>query len=119
MSKIIQCDNPPGGTLTCDDWQLGICGTQGGQLVVGCFEPPPGLHAMVPTRRNIELRRWAVQKITGGRRLSPVQERQLLSRGRFSTPDGSFNLRFVLPSSIRVARKTKKARRPDNYGKSF
>jgi hypothetical protein len=106
MAKTCNCPNPPGGSITCSDDQLAICGYQDGHIVSGCFDPPSAIAAM-PARsdRTTALSNWAMQQITGeirtlSQRITSGDDK-LLRSGTFINDAGE-RLTFVLPTKIRV-----------------
>jgi hypothetical protein len=106
MAKTCDCPNPPGGSITCSDDQLAMCGYQDGRIVSGCFDPPSAIAAM-PARseRTTALSNWALQQITGEIRTLyqriTSREDDLLRSGTFINDRGE-RLMFVLPAKIRA-----------------
>jgi hypothetical protein len=107
MARTCNCPNPPGGSITCSDDQLAMCGYQDGRIVSGCFDPPSAIAAM-PTRaeRTTALSNWALQQITGEIRILNQRitssEDDLLRSGTFINDLGE-RLMFVLPAKIRAS----------------
>src|ERR1700680_1507191 len=105
MARTCNCPNPPGGSITCSDDQLAMCGYQDGRIVSGGFNPPSAIAAM-PTRaeRTTALSNWALQQITGEIRildqLISSGEDDLLRSGTFINDLGE-HLMFALPAKIR------------------
>jgi hypothetical protein len=106
MAKTCNCPNPPGGSITCSDDQLAMCGYQDGRIVSGCFDPPSAIAAM-PTRgqRTTALANWALQQITGETRKSnqriTSRDDKLLRSGNFTNDLGE-RLMFILPAKVRA-----------------
>jgi hypothetical protein len=106
MARTCDCPNPPGGSITCSDAQLAICGYQDGRIVSGCFDPPSAIAAM-PTmaERTTAISNWALQQITGEIRNldqgSTSGEDYLLGSGTFTNDLGE-RFTFVLPAKIRA-----------------
>lgn len=106
MARTCDCPKPPGGSITCNDDQLAICGYQDGQIVSGCFDPPPSVAAM-PTRgqRITALNNWVLEQITGESRaldqkISP-REDAILRSGEYVNARGE-KITFVLPTKVRA-----------------
>jgi hypothetical protein len=106
MAKTCDCPNPPGGSITCSDDQLAMCGYQDGRIVSGCFDPPSAI-ASIPAKaeQTTALSNWALQQITGKdrtryQRITP-RENNLLRSGTFTNDQGE-RLMFVLPKKIRA-----------------
>lgn len=105
MAKTCVCPSPPGGSIVCSDDQLAMCGYQNGQIVSGCFDPPPDIPAL-PTRdqRVTALNNWVLEKLTGEARSYTQQitaeEDATLRSGEHVTASGE-KLSFVLPTKIR------------------
>jgi hypothetical protein len=93
MARTCPCPNPPGGSVTCSDDQLAMCGYRDGQIVSGCFDPPHG-EASSPQVLN-----WALEMITGEKRgpnqLISVFHQNVLRTGRYQV-DGVL-IMFSLP----------------------
>jgi hypothetical protein len=107
MAKTCECPKPPGGSVTCSDEQLAICGYQDGRIVSGCFNPPQAIAQMqTRMRRKNAMRNWALEQITGESRslAQPIKrdEMAILNRGVYVTTDGE-KLSFVLPVKARQA----------------
>ncbi len=101
MSKKCPCANPPGGSLDCEDDQLGICGVIDGELIVGCFDPPPNVAEYRAQGHSNVMDNWVLSRVTGIER-SPRQaitypERQILQTGRFIHPTTGETVRFSAP----------------------
>ena len=66
MSNSCECPDPPGGTQTCSDDQLAVCGYQNGKIVSGCFDRPQRVRLMRGTSAGrLALANWVISKITG------------------------------------------------------
>jgi hypothetical protein len=107
MSKTCDCPDPPGGSITCSDEQLAMCGYRDGKIVSGCFDPPPSIAGMPTTlQRTAALSNWVLQEVTGKNRAftDPVTsaDRSVLYSGTFVNDRGE-RLRFVLPAQIRAS----------------
>ena len=107
MAKTCDCPMPPGGSITCSDDQLAMCGYQDGRIVSGCFDPPPAIPAM-PTRgqRVTALNNWVLEQLTGEDRrfdqeITPPENAILLS-GEYVDRRGN-KLTFVIPTKVRVS----------------
>ena len=106
MAKTCDCPEPPGGSITCSDDQLAMCGYQNGHIVSGCFDPPPTIAAL-PTlgQRVTALNNWVLQQITGvsrssDQRIAPKED-AILQSGEYVSAQGD-KLTFVLPTKVRA-----------------
>lgn len=105
MAKTCDCPNPPGGSITCSDDQLAMCGYRNGVIISGCFDPPPSVRAM-PTKGQqfLAIQNWALQEITGISRTLiqsiSTSERAILNSGEYGS--GGEKITFVLPVKIRA-----------------
>jgi|SRR5579864_3751383 len=100
VRRICNCQNPPGGTVTCEPHQMATCFVFDGEARRECYDPPlSGTHA--------ELVDWAARQITEGRVSFQTREAQLLmlSQGYLARPDGTV-VTFALPDSIHNAMAT-------------
>ena|ERR1041385_2661986 len=106
MARTCNCPNPPGGSVTCSDDQLAICGYRNGMIISGCFDAPPTVPAM-PTKAQqlTAMQNWALQEVMGISRalLQPISpdEQVILSSGQYVRADGT-TITFVLPAKIRA-----------------
>jgi hypothetical protein len=104
VARTCGCPNPPGGSITCSDDQLAMCGYQDGQIISGCFDPP-FLRAVIPIRslRIIALNNWILQRITGEYRFFiqgiTAQEYDVLRSGEYVNARGE-RLTFVVPAEL-------------------
>lgn len=107
MAKTCECPQPPGGSITCSDDQLAMCGYQNGRIVSGCFDPPSAIAAMPARAQRITaMNNWVLEQITGESRrfdqpISP-QETVVLRSGEYVNSRGD-KISFVLPTKIRAA----------------
>ena len=104
MSKTCDCPTPPGGSITCSDDQLAICGYRDGKIVSGCFDPPSGVAATPRNQRITAMNNWVLERITGRsrslfQRIMP-EEKVILESGTFSEGRDT-RLSFVLPTKMR------------------
>ena len=106
MARTCDCPTPPGGSITCSDDQLAMCGYRDGKIIGGCFDPPPSVPAL-PTKSQqfLAMQNWALQEITGISRtlshsISP-SERAILNSGEYVNARGE-KLTFVLPINMRA-----------------
>ena len=101
MPIVCPCANPPGGTITCNDNQLAICGTRDGQIVAGCFDPPATISdAVTPLDRIIVTANWTLSLVTGKVRddhqeLS-AEDRAIFNAGVYKNEKGE-EIRFTVP----------------------
>lgn len=89
------CDDPPGGTITCDDPQAPICRIKGGKVDGHCKTPPPQLNAD-------QLEAWLLSEVIG-RPVTPAAARlpenqAILKRQRWESREGVVTFR---PPAIR------------------
>lgn len=99
MAKKHQCPQPPGGSITCSDDQVAICGTEkDGTPIRQCASKPIGYN-------NMALVNWALETITGqSRRPNEFVSRQdveTLFSGRFVSSNRKVS--FSLPDFIMTA----------------
>jgi hypothetical protein len=104
MSKICPCPNPPGGHITCEDNQFGMCAYKDGKQVGGCQTPPSALITIDDRQeRNLALINWVLSMLTGEAHVQDGQisysEREMLRSGKFTGKDGVVIL-FSLPKDI-------------------
>lgn len=103
MNVKTPCAKPPGFSITCNHTQLAICGTVNGEVVMGCFDPPPPSSAHLSNQgKTLELENWAIQRITGETRTShqyvAATERSVLQNGFYRNPRTFDEVRFRMPS---------------------
>lgn len=106
MARTCECPKPPGGSITCSDHQLAMCGYRGGVIVSGCFDPPPSVAAMrTKEQQFLALHNWSLQEITGiSRALTQSisdDDRAILNSGEYLSASGQ-KVTFVLPAKIKA-----------------
>ena len=109
MSNVCGCPNPPGGTITCNDDQLAVCGYRNGQIVSGCFERPQYLRAIADDfARGLAVTNWVISTITGVERSdsSPIGPEliAMLRSGQFRNEQTGEVLHFTVPRDLRLER---------------
>lgn len=92
------CQDPPGGRITCEDHQVAICKVTEGKVYGECKTPP----SSAKTKR--ELGAWVLSELLQ----KPIRigdiERQseyqrILSEGIYTNPKTGDKIRFKLPTS--------------------
>ena len=106
MARTCDCPHPPGGSITCSDDQLAMCGYRNGIIVSGCFDPPPSIAAMKTKEQQfLALHNWSLQEITGKSRALiqsiSATERDILNSGEYVSASGQ-KITFVLPARIKA-----------------
>jgi hypothetical protein len=97
MTNTCDCENPPGGTISCPDDQLAVCIVKDGAVHGSCHTPPTTLTTAL---RQVN---WALGIVIGIPRLlnqpiTPADQRILIDK-RVARPDGSV-ANFRLPTSL-------------------
>jgi len=97
VKNVCNCPKPPGGTVTCEPYQMAICIVLDGEARHECQDPPLAVS-------HAELVDWALQQVTEGIVSFQTQEAELLmlAIGRLERPDGA-HVTFALPESVRTA----------------
>jgi hypothetical protein len=102
MANVCSCPNPPGGTVSCSDNQLAVCGYRDGVIVSGCFDKPD--HAKQirdDSERNVVLANWILSIVTGEARYDydviEPEEARILAKGRYMNPSTGDEIRFTAP----------------------
>ncbi|CAH1044900.1 hypothetical protein HPTD01_3378 [Halomonas sp. TD01] len=100
VKNICDCDNPPGGQITCEPHQMAVCGVIDGVVRRECVDPPSGPNT--PT----ELANWALTQIVGRWRLGDqtvsTVDLYTLEAGAYRAPNGD-SVNFVLPTHLQEA----------------
>jgi hypothetical protein len=105
MSNICNCPKPPGGSVSCRDDQLAVCGYRNGEIVSGCFDPP-GHAAFIADERekNLIVANWVASTVTGAVRddNDPIEPHlfEILDSGRYVDEATGEILNFTLPSTL-------------------
>jgi hypothetical protein len=105
MSNVCNCPKPPGGSITCNDDQLAVCGYQNGAIVSGCFPRPAHITAVYEeSERQLLLSNWILSTVTGTPRpddapLTPDLI-ALLQSGTYTNEQTRDTLHFVLPRDL-------------------
>ena len=108
MSNTCTCPNPPGGSVTCSDDQLAVCGYQNGQIVSGCLDRPQRVRQMRGTPAGrLALANWVISKVTGITRpddsdLESAAVEMLLS-GKYENDKGEL-VTFSVPRDLDLPR---------------
>ncbi len=102
MSNVCKCPDPPGGSVTCNDDQLAVCGYQDGQIVSGCFDKPDHLRSISDKEeRLLALKNWALSTIMGVYRSEddPIgpELTAMLASGQYKNEQTKEIVRFILP----------------------
>jgi hypothetical protein len=105
MSNTCTCPKPPGGTITCSDDQLAICGYRNGQIESGCFDRPAHIRSESnEALRNLLLCNWALSIIRGIDRsdYTSIQpdELSILRNGLYRAEGTGETLRFSIPKDL-------------------
>jgi hypothetical protein len=107
MAKQCPCPDPPGGYITCDDNQFGMCAYVDGERRSGCLNVPVSIDIIIDSsQRNLAVINWVLTTLTGvGRNWDAVVEdadTTLLASGEFVNSHGQL-IRFSLPDSLDLA----------------
>jgi hypothetical protein len=99
MNKC-NCDNPPGGSVTCPDGQIPICRVQGGSANGYCLAPPSDL-------TGLELTAWFLthlvgKDITTGEVMAKREFQAAILDGRFVNKATGEVITFTIPHSIHM-----------------
>jgi len=98
MSKVCNCPHPPGGSIECEEDQLGICGVVDGRAKRACVK--------VANLSGLDLVNWAINEITQSIRSSrsaiKTVDIEMLNNGSYSNSAGEI-VTFSLPQSIKDA----------------
>src|ERR1043165_6122799 len=105
MSNVCACPKPPGGSITCSDEQLAICGYQNGEIVSGCFDRPNHLQFIrADDERTLGVANWALSVIVGVGRsdAEPIDPTLMavLHSGHYRNEQDGGILKFVLPADL-------------------
>lgn len=105
MSNTCKCPKPPGGTITCNQDQLAVCGYQNGEIVSGCYDKPEqALSITNSAERNLVLANWVISTITGLYRsdYDPIEPELLaiLRRGLYKNESTGETVNFSLPRDL-------------------
>jgi len=116
LSNVCNCPVPPGGSITCNDDQLAVCGYQDGKIVSGCFDRPK--HARFISdedEKKLVLSNWILSKITGIYRsdLDPIEPSlfAMLRSGQYRNERTGEVLTFSLPRDLDLQSRTRSAQR--------
>lgn len=96
VKNICYCDNPPGGSITCEPHQLAICGVIRGQVRRECADPPQGAPP-------VSLVNWTLNKLSEETRHldQPITEGDIrLLRQGHGLFKGETDVQFILPESV-------------------
>ena len=107
MSNTCTCPEPPGGSITCGDDQLAVCGYQDGKIVSGCYSRPASVNLMTSKNEKVlALANWAISQITGTRRtdLDRIDSNliAMLQIGQYVNEQSSEVIKFALPKDLDV-----------------
>jgi hypothetical protein len=105
MSNVCKCPKPPGGSITCSDDQLAVCGYQDGEIVSGCFDRPGHLESISDShQRNLALGNWVLSTITGVVRTDsdPIDPNlaAMLRSGQYMNERTGEVLKFSVPRDL-------------------
>jgi uncharacterized protein len=105
MSNTCKCPEPPGGTITCRDDQLAVCGYRNGQIVGGCYDRPNRVRGIVDeSARTLALANWVLSTVIGSHRPDHMRiERALLTallRGEYRNPRTGEMVAFISPRDL-------------------
>ena len=90
------CSDPPGGRITCEDYQVAICRVKKGKVFGECKTPPKS------ATNATELRAWILSELLQTSiRPEDIERRReyqrILSEGRYSNPMTDEIIMFWLP----------------------
>lgn len=105
MANVCQCPKPPGGSITCNQDQLAVCGYQDGQIVSGCYDRPEhALFIQDENEKHLVLTNWVLSRITGAYRADydPVEPDlfKMLRRGEYKNEATGEVVKFSLPNDL-------------------
>jgi hypothetical protein len=105
MSRACKCPKPPGGSITCDDDQLAVCGYQDGVFVSGCRARPELVFSISnENERHLVLSNWVLSQIMGVDRsdYDPIEPSlfAMLRSGQYRNDQTGDVLRFSLPRDL-------------------
>ena len=92
------CQDPPGGRITCEDHQVAICKVTQGKVYGECNTPPSS------AKTKHELEAWMLSELLQTPiRLGDIDQRseyqRILSEGIYTNPKTGEKIRFKLPIS--------------------
>ena len=105
MSNVCRCPKPPGGSITCNNDQLAVCGYQEGEVVGGCYDKPQSLEFITnEDERNLATANWSLGLITGTPRsdYDPIDSDSfgILRSGSYRSESTGEVVTFVLPRDL-------------------
>jgi hypothetical protein len=94
------CDNPPGGSVTCNDDQIPVCRVVNGATHGYCLSPPSNLS-------GLELTAWFFsdllrREVTTGEVLSRREFQAALQDGRFINRETGEIITFRVPEGLNL-----------------
>jgi hypothetical protein len=100
------CQDPPGGSVTCSAGQVAICRIVNGKPITECIDPPNS-PAFNPQLTSVPLQRqdiaWLVETVTGTRQeeIPSLEDIFMLLSGRNEDPEHNYVATFNFPDHIR------------------
>lgn len=94
------CNNPPGGSVTCNDDQIPVCKVVNGAAHGYCLTPPNNLS-------GLELTAWFFsnllqREVTTGEALATRQFQAALQDGRYINRDTGEIITFRIPEGLNL-----------------
>ena|SRR5438477_2465471 len=92
FGRTLQCADPPGGTITCEDSQTPICRIKDSKVQGECKTPPPKIE------NRAQLQAWGLSEVlkkpVSVDDLKKPENREILQQGRYKTnkEDTTFKL---------------------------
>lgn len=98
VKNICECENPPGGQIVCEPYQMAICGVIHGVVRRECLDPPSGVSP-------VALANWALSQISGVdlsmRSIVTENDLSTLISGTFVSPNEQI-VNFTIPDEMKM-----------------
>ena len=93
-----QCENPPGGSVSCKEGQIPFCRVRDGKTHGYCLAPPAGV-------TGLELTEWFFSELVGkevttGEAMTRRDLQAAISDGRFVNEETGEIITFRVPENI-------------------
>jgi hypothetical protein len=95
------CDNPPGGSVTCGDGQIPVCRVVNGAAHGYCLSPPSEVS-------GLELTAWFFshllrREVTTGEVMARLDLQVAVVEGRFTNTENGETITFRVPENMNMA----------------
>ncbi len=101
MSNSTSCPYPPGGGVTCEDYQIAYCIIEKSEVNGGCYSS--GDEDTPDEIKAEKFLAWIASEVTKDYSAEIYRQmKKIIKEQRYKSSDGEFEMHFSLPSRSRL-----------------